>query len=343
MITLTISKLRFPNNGNISNPITVSLYIRPYYSDSFTLIDSGVNVGVDGTILDSPLPTTSIEPTEKYVLRAVNELCGFEYEQSVIINPYCPVGWDMAPDSSYCFIEEVTDATPPTAGENTIAKTLNVYSTCGSYIYDPGYNVNGTGTSTQISLANPFWVNGPGTCGTATTTDGPMNRNGLWATTLMNNQDIGFAVCIEIPETKTYHVGIGCDNFAIIKVNGEIVVQQNEAAIDAQYGNVGSCFKVFHIYPVVIPAGSTIIELIGHNVSSAAGLACEIYDNTAAEIAAATGYGGLNMIFRSADYIGQPVVLGTGGLGFSCPAGYSLRACESPISCVRLLTTPILY
>jgi hypothetical protein len=342
-LTLTINKLRFPNNANISNPITVTLQYKEYYSATYTTIGTGINVDVDGTILDSPMPSISIEPSEKYMLKSINELCGSEYEQSVILNPYCPVGYELAPDGTYCFYEEITEATPPSAGENAVAATEDVYTTCGSYIYHVGYNVNGTGVSDQISLANPFWVNGNGDCGNHTLTDGPLNRNGLWSTTEASNQDIGFSVCIDIMESKTYYIGIGCDNYGIIKLDSVTIVSQDAAALDIQYSVGGAPFKVWHIYPVEISAGNHILEMIGHNVSSAAGFGCEVYDNTPAEIAAATGYGDLNMIFKSADYIGQPIVLGTDGIGYSCPANYSLRACSSPFECVKLITTPILY
>lgn len=342
-LTLTIQRLRFPNNGTISNPITVSLYIKEYYSLTFTLIASGVNVDVDGTILDSPLPTTTIDPTEKYVIKAVNELCGFEYEQNLIINPYCPIGYELSPDSSFCFIEEITEATPPTAGENTVAQSAVQYSTCGSYIYDAGYNSNGTGTSNQITTANTYWVNGAGLCADNTTVDGPMNRCALWATSTMSNQTVGFAVCIDITETKTYYIAMGCDNFGTIRLDSEIIVEQDQSALDTQYSIGGACFKVWHIYPVEIPSGSHIIEIIGNNVSGIAGLGCQIYDNTSAEIIAATSDGDLNLIFNSVDYVGQPIVLGSDGLGYSCPAGYSLKTCDSPVVCSRIITTPVLY
>lgn len=342
-LTLTIQRLRFPNNGSISSPITVSLYIKQFYDLNFTLIDSGVNVDVDGTILDSPLPTTTVDPAEKYVIKAVNELCGFEYEQNLIINPYCPVGYELSPDSSFCFYEEITDATPPTAGENTVAESAIQYSTCGSYIYAPGYNSDGTGASSQITTANAYWVNGAGLCADATTTDGPMNRCGLWATTTMSSQTVGFAVCIDINETKTYYVGLGCDNFSTIILDGNIIVQQDAAALDTQYSIGGACFKVWHIYPVEIPAGPHVLELIGNNDSGIAALGCQIYDNTEAELIAATSDGDLNMILDSADYVGQPVVLGSDGLGYSCPVGYSLKTCDSPIVCSKIVTTPVLY
>jgi len=253
----------------------------------------------------------------------------------------CPATYTLSVDGTYCYKVEETAATPPSAGENTVAKSAVQYSTCGSYIYDPGYSIDGTGTSTQISLSNPFWMNG-GTCADNNTTDGPLNRTGLWATTTTDNQDVGFAVCIDILSSKTYYIGMGCDNYSIINLDGTNIITQDQTAIDTQYGIVGACFKVWHIYPVNIPAGSHVLELIGHNVTSIAGMGAEIYNNTKSQIQSATSYGDLDVIFTSTDYIGSPIQIGTGGLGYECPSGYSLVACDDPVICRRILTTAII-
>jgi hypothetical protein len=349
MLTLAINKLRFPNNGSISNPITITLEIKEFYADSYTVIGTGINVDVDGTILESPLPSVVIDPAIKYVLRATNELCGFEYTQDVILNPYCPVNYDLSEDGTYCFLEEITSATPPTSSENSVAMTLDRYSVCGSWIYS-SFNINGTGASMQISTANAFWRNGPGDCVTlGNTTDGPLNRSGLWSTSALDNQFIGFAVCITVPTTKTYYIGVGADNLAIIKVDGQTILEQDPAAMDAQYGTITSeaPFRVWAIYPVELLSGEHVVEVIGFNSVGAgpnpATLGAEIYDNTSLEIAAATSYGDLNLIFSTKDYVGQPIQLGNEGIGYTCPDGYSLRYCDSPIVCVKLLTTPVLY
>ena len=343
MLTLTIPKLYFPGNQPIDNPITVSLYIKDYYGGTYALIDDNVPVAVDGTITASPLPSVSIAPTQKYVLKAVNELCGFEYEQPVMIYPYCQVGYTLSEDQSYCYIQEFADATPPSAGVNTAAATNDVYTSCGSYIVSPGYNSNGTGASTQISLLNPYWRNGSVLCGNNNLIDGPMNRSGLWAAS-GSPTEIGFSVCINITESKTYFVGLGVDNYGTIKLDGEIIVQQDEAAIQAQYGGVvGATFKYWLIYPIDIPAGTHYLECLGTNSGSAAAFATQIYNNTAAEIAAATSDGDLNFVFNSADYIGMPVVLGDEGTGYSCSPGFSLSVCESPVQCVRIIKVPVNY
>lgn len=345
MITLIIPRIKF-QNPPILAPITVSLYYRSYYSSTFILIESGVHVDVNGNILESPLPSVSIDPTQDYVLRAANETCESVYDQPLFINPYCPPGFTLSMDESFCAMTTETSATPPSAQEVTVAETNGAYTNFGAFIYNPGYNVNGTGTSTQINTGNGFWINP-----LDNTTDGPLNRSGLWATTTMDNQDVGLSVCISVPEDSVYYVGIGVDNFGILNIDGTNIVTQDVTALEAQYNGMfpaigpAVTFKIWHIYPVFLSGGTHTLEIIGHNVSSAAALGCEVYNLTPAQIAAATSYAdmGSGLIFSSMNEIGQNVQIGSGGIGYTCPSGYSLRFCDSPIVCVRTVTTPILY
>jgi hypothetical protein len=255
----------------------------------------------------------------------------------------CPEEYTLAPDGSYCYKVEETAATPPGAAENAVAVSNAAYCTCGSYIYTSGWASNGTGTSAQISLSNPFWVNGAGACADSTTTDGPLNRSGIWASGGgLTDQDVGFGVCLNIPATKTYYVGVGADNYAIIKLDSVTLITQDPTALAAQYGvGAASTFKVWHIYPIEIAAGPHILEILGHNVSGAASIGCEVYDATSAELIAATSYAALGskLVFSSKDYVGQPIQLGTDGVGYSCPVDYSLDICSGPATCKKFLTT----
>jgi hypothetical protein len=253
----------------------------------------------------------------------------------------CAEDYTLAPDGSYCYLIEETAPDPPTGGtpENTVAAPNGVYSSVGSYIYDFGFNSNGTGTSTQISLGNSFWVNGPGDGDSHSTVDGPMNRCALWSTSELDGQDVGFSVCLDLPDTNVYYIGVGGDNRCRIVIDGVVVVDQDLIALDSQYHwGDSTAFKFWHIYPVTLASGPHIIELIGHNDNGPAGMGAEIYHNTSAEIAAATSYDDLDLIFSTKDYIGQPVQLGSDDVGYTCPSGYSLAACEDPFVCRRILT-----
>lgn len=249
----------------------------------------------------------------------------------------CASGYTLAPDGSYCYTIDEVPATPPTGGtaENTVASSFDSYGQYGTYIYDSGYNLNGTGTSNQIPTSNAFWINGP-----SDSTSGPLNRCGLWTTTALDDQDVGFSVCIDVTESKQYYVGIGGDNRCRIVIDGAVVVDQDVSALATQYGaDAQIAFKVWHVYPVTLSSGPHIIELIGHNDSSSAALGAEIYNNAAAELISATSYADLTLVFSTKDYIGQPVQLGTDGLGYTCPSGYSLAACHDPYVCRKILTT----
>jgi len=367
MLPLTIKKLKFPGNGNILAPIVVDLYIKGYYEpdSAYVLIEANVNVNVDGTILSSPLPSALIDPSQYYVLKAVNDLCSFEYMQEVRLNPYCQTGYILSADSSYCYTMSEVPATPPTNSQNavTVSGPNNYYyGIFGTLIFNPGYNINGTGSFTQIPYTNSFWVNGAGYPAhpSASNTAGPLNRSGVWSTTVASPQTIGFSVCVTLASDGVYYVGFGCDDFGQINIDGVTVVSQDRTALKAYIQANGYpypvgldpnqvTFNFWYIYPVSLTAGTHVIEIIGNNtsgtVAGAADIGCEVYNMTPSAIASVTSYAamGAGLVFSSKDFVGMPIQVGSGGIGFSCPSGYSLKLCDSPPSCVRLVTTPVLY
>lgn len=266
----------------------------------------------------------------------------------------CPSGYTLSMDGEYCFQVNTTAATPPSNPQNTVAKTLDVYNTFGTLIYDSGFNVNGTGPFTQISYTNPFWVNGAGYPSvTGNLSDGPLNRTGLWTSTSTPGQVLGFTVCIEVPSSGIYYVGSSADNFTTISVDGAIVLQMdvNAMATFLQANgyptvDLDAPFRFWHVYPVFLNAGQRIVEIIGNNEAitpppNPAAVGVEIYNATSAEIQAATSYIDLDtkLIFSSKDYIGQPVQVGNEGFGYTCPTGYSLVLCDGPAYCTQTLTT----
>lgn len=254
----------------------------------------------------------------------------------------CPEGFTLSPDNTYCYMIDEVPANAPIGGADIlVAKKYPSYGTCGTYLYAPGYNIDGTGPSTQFDPNNLFWISGTSVCGDNPAMTGPLNRCGVWSQNRQDNQEVGFSVCLDIPATKTYYIGMGSDNKGIIKLDGVTIVEQDAAALGVQYG-VGdlATFKVWHIYPVEITSGPHILEIIGRNVTGEATIGCEVYDATPAELEAATGYGDLGgkLIFSSKDEVGSTVQIGTGGVGYTCPSGYSLASCESPYVCRKIFT-----
>ncbi len=262
--------------------------------------------------------------------------------QTIAEGNCCPPGYTLSEDNSYCFQINTTAATPPSASENAVAKSHPFYSMCGSWIFST-FNVNGTGTATQIPLINSFWRNGIGNCTAGTTADGPMNRCALWSVTEFDNQQVGFTVCVTVAVTKTYYMAVGADDWATIRIDGNTILDQDNAAILAQFGAGHSALSMWSIFPIQIVAGTHVVELIGNNgpgggVNPGA-IGAEIYDNTPAEIIAATAYGDLNLIFSTKDHVGEAIQIGNGGIGYTCPSGYSLVLCSGPAFCTQTLTT----
>lgn len=264
----------------------------------------------------------------------------------------CPPGYTMSGDETYCYQINTTAATPPSSPENTVAKPFAGYGTWGTLIYDIGYNINGTGTFTQISFANTFWVNGSGYPNlSGTTGNGPLNRSALWSITELTPQTIGYSACITLDEPGTYYVGAAADNYSSIYLDGNLLLQMDPVAMSTFLAANGyplattypteSTFRFWHIYPVQLQAGTQVLEIIGTNTGSIAAMGAEIYSASAAEIISATSYVdlGSDLIFSTKDVIGDPVQSGSDGIGYSCPVGYSLVLCDGPAYCTQTLTT----
>lgn len=161
---------------------------------------------------------------------------------------------------------------------------------------------------------------------------GPLNRTSIWTcqgsasgNRLPVDQWIGFSRCITVPETKVYYLGIGADNDYRITIDG---VQILESITGDGYN-----FNLWHIYPITLTAGTHVINMEARNNGSAGAFGAEIYNNTMQQIAAATSYGQLTLLFSTRDMIGQQFNIGS----HSCPAGYSLNACDSTLSCQSVI------
>jgi hypothetical protein len=246
----------------------------------------------------------------------------------------CYEGYTPTTDDR-CVKTTTVAATPPSDLQLSVAKTYSQYSNYGSILFDTGYNLNGTTSAPYQIITTSFWKNIPNN-----TTDGPLNRCGLWAAIVYSNQDVGFTYCLDVIVDKTYYVAVGCDNYAIIRVDGTTVVSQNVAALTAQFGaSTSVTFKYWFIYPIYLTVGAHVIEMIGHNIDMIAALGAEIYDATKNEIITATDYttfSNAHILFSTKDMIGEYIEIGTGGLGYTCPTGYSLIMCQGDPHCINI-------
>src|ERR1700761_3919737 len=79
-------------------------------------------------------------------------------------------------------------------------------------------------------------------------------------------------------------------------------------------------FSYANIYPVQLIPGDNYIEMYAENFGSVAGFAAEIYQNSLQDLINATSVSDLNIIFSTANIVGQPFDLGI-TVGYSCPTG----------------------
>lgn len=284
--------------------------------------------------------TLDLEAGQEYVIRisAVGVRCTAKYKYIIIpVGSCCPPNYTLSDDGTYCYRVETVAAVPPSASENAIAVSDIHFSECGSRIMDAGYTINGTGTYTVIPTSVPFWINGTGgVCNPGNTSDGPMNRAAVWATSTFPDQTVGFTFCLTVTETKVYYIGMSFDNYGQLSIDGNTIVLTDNSSTDPLMN--------WCIYPVLIPEGNHVIEVIGINgpggLPNPGAIAVEIYENTREEILASTGYGTLDTIFTTAAYIGQPIQIGSDGIGYRCPGGYSLVLCDGPAHCFTTLIIP---
>lgn len=184
------------------------------------------------------------------------------------------------------------------------------WGTLGSVIYNTGYSTNGVGTVNRISTGNTFWINS-----IPNATSGAFNRSGV-----LSAYDDAFllnSLCIftniYLSSVKTVYLGIAFGDSAAfgcsIYLNNKIILSLDNTAVssslNSQLGTSStSAFNDFwNIYPITLQIGNNYI-LIQNGLNSYGGtsMAFEVYDNTASQIAAATSYAGLNLLFSSKDY-----------------------------------------
>lgn len=274
----------------------------------------------------------------------------------------CPVDYVLSPDGTQCQKTTSTNATAPSGPQIQAGPAIDgSYSNFGAMVYDVGPNTNGTGTVVAELTNGPVWANPLDTL-----VDGPLNRCGIWGTTAIPiNQPIGFSIPVLVPTTKVYYIAIAGDNKVKITLNGVTVIDQDPTAmaadISAQFPiystqGIALAFKIWHIYPILLPAGHNYIGLEGVNFGGAAGFGAEIYNNTLAELMAAqldpayianpdafpansNFYTNLNLIFTTRSCRGLFFTSGVTN-AYSCSPGTGgLDPTQTPPQCVLIQTT----
>jgi hypothetical protein len=257
----------------------------------------------------------------------------------------CPVGFSATPANDGCIKITTTAATfhgigVPIAAGNTDPS----YSQFGTYFYP---DIQGDGAlpvfylgsgqplldqsgATIVPLASAttgtFWNN------VGNTTDGRLNQVGLSAS---STSFVGFTYCLDIATGGTYYVGLGADNFARFKVNGDLIANFS--------GNVQDNFKKWSVFPLKLNSGLNIIEMQGMNAISVTSFGAEIYnpiDFATLTGATTTGSTGANVIFSTKSFVGGTFDAGD-NVGYSCPPGFALNGCGTGFTCTLIETTGI--
>ncbi len=222
-----------------------------------------------------------------------------------------------------------SELVPCTATSSLIQMTpQDVYSTCGSYIVGTGYPVDIEHFCNRSKiLDNPFWSSNTSLCGfdcnpvsammlskmtgSADTTavvaamrgtaaleavpGGPMNRAGVWAN-VPSNIWVTASVKKTFTRSGTYYIGVAADNQFKVSIDGVEIAKYTTS-------NQGA-FEFWFILPVNVNAGAHVITISAKSDDNVAGMAAEMYDNTEAEIRAATSYNMLNLVFSTKDMVG---------------------------------------
>src|ERR1044072_6442822 len=268
----------------------------------------------------------------------------------------CPDGYTPTEDGLYCERFTTIPAIPPEGGGAPVTVhgvSAKAYSNFGAVIYQPGFNGHGVGTVQQW-LQQPVWRNTA-----ANLTDGALNRCAVWGTgPIPAFEPVGFSIPIVLTQTTTVFIAIAGYNACKIAIDGKVLVDQNPdeigAALEAQLPltnqGIQLAFKVWHIYPFTLQAGTRYIGLEGVNFGSVAGFGAEIYANAITESQNAqldpayvsnpntfpladNYYSNLNLLFTTRSTRGGTFSSGITA-GYSCTVGYAMDGTTNPPTCV---------
>jgi hypothetical protein len=260
----------------------------------------------------------------------------------------------ICPDviKSFTVYECDEELIPATISESGLyPRTDGNYGIHGTYIYEPGYLVDGTAII-QHHMDNTFWK-------------GRINQVAVWPTPGGGpiNVWVGFNFCVTVEETKVYYLAIAADNRFRINVDGSDVLVVDDTPTNISVFNTTTNsyktldrqeafgfrmgiiappyttskivemsaveYKSYSIFPISLTAGTHSVKITALNTAGPGGMACDIFDNTVEELVAATSIGDLNVVFTTQDQ----VQFEEGN--YVCPSGYVLvpagSDCEAPM------------
>lgn len=283
-------------------------------------------VATGSPFMSVPIVFNTTDPAGTLYEGYVQGDCGFSKSINLNWITPCDCVVDFAPNVNNTLCTKTTTiAATITNSGYCLAKTSNgAYSSYGSRIYNAGFSLDtimlapaSVDTYIYGSMTNnPQWANPA-----LDNASGPMNREAVWIDSNCDgNKDalsrgVSTTLAAMFNNTggiRTIFVGIGADNQFKLVVNGSVVVDTGSTISSNQ-------FKIWHIIPITLQAGVNYINIIatGDGTVNDA-MAMVLYDNTAAQILAATSDSQLNIVYKSSAVAGTTYDIAT------CPAGYSL-------------------
>lgn len=258
----------------------------------------------------------------------------------------CPSGYTATIGNDSCQIITYSSATYNGSDITAIAGTPNsAYGIGGALFYaditDESLPIRdrlaGSGIMDNDSVNIPFLQQVKNSVwGLGSITTGRLNDIGVWGVGIPTNEWVGFAYCLDIPESGKYVIGIGADDKMRVKLNGETIVNF------LRNGN-GFTHQYWYMLPITLKSGINILELEGLNEGSAASFGAEIYDSTIEALSAMTTVSEVEAVtlFTTGDLVGTDFELGETS-GYSCPSGFTIDACfTGSTRCVSILSEDI--
>lgn len=253
----------------------------------------------------------------------------------------CPDGYTITPDGLSCTMLEETAPTYVSIGICVAPSQLNgAYGVAGAkYWENPTYNT--TLTNQDGILLGNYWQGNPAGSGGVSpgNPSSPMNREGVWVDTdcdgnkdgLASGATLQFTWLVQSESPRRVYIGAGADNNFRVSLNGVFMAGR-------QVNSDPHNFNFFHLFPLDLISGDNYIlfQATGDGSTNDA-VGFVIYDNTFAELQAATQDSDLDILFHTSQLIGaDPIDIAT------CPAGYSLDTTggSGNYRCLRLTTVP---
>lgn len=222
--------------------------------------------------------------------------------------------------------------------------TNSVFGNQEAVLYDETFTIggwagDGSFNSGLTKLSAQFWRNTipfgsiDGRLNQISVTMGSGSQENVWF-------DFIITLCAE--EEKIYHLALAADNSFRFELDGVMVLDPTNSAItdidgdDDQWNvNVNGVappdpsdnrisYERLHIYPIRLTPGNHFIKIGYVDYGNPQTLAAELYDNTAAEIIAATSINDLNVVWSTEGRLSLETVLGQ-----ACPEGFELLTGES--------------